>query len=329
MGFRSLRFDQIVTFILVLCSLVLLFKPKTVSTVSEPPQSISLVKAQDVPVVVSEIDIDDNLSASQSTGILPTTAVPMMASVSAQSVYVIDMSSHSVLLAKNPTTQVHPASTTKLMTALVAIEMYDLSQVIPFTATFPSEGTVIGFEVGEQLRVKDLLAALLISSANDAAVALADNYPLGYYGFVAAMNQKAESLHLDATHFSNPAGLDAAEQQSSARDLAVLAEAVLKEPLLAEYVATAKTTITDTSGSKSHLLINTNQLLTALPGVKGLKTGTTPLAGQVLVTLYENDGRSYLIVVLGSQDRYLDTQVIISWLRSHYTWLDVNSGTLN
>lgn len=255
---------------------------------------------------------------------LPSTASPSQftATFSAQAVVAIDVDSASILLDKNSHQKLAPASTTKIMTALVAVDTFSLDQVIAVKKDPGNIGHIIGFKLGEQFTVHDMLKALLINSGNDAAEILAQNHPQGRAAFIQAMNAKAQQLHLSESSFVNPSGLDAAAHYSSAFDLSLLARELMKNEYLRTLVGTTQAAISDQTGKSSYQFYNTNQLLGVEPGVVGVKTGTTELAGEDLITQVERDGRHIIIVVLKSQNRYRDTRQIISWLFSHYQWLD-------
>lgn len=240
-------------------------------------------------------------------------------SVSAKNAFILDLGSKLVLLSKDADAQIYPASTTKMMTALVVHDNFDLSQVVTVRHEF-KEGSKVGFKVGEQVTVEKLLYALLVQSGNDAAEILAESFPGGRPAFVEAMNQKAQQLHLYHTHFKNPTGLDEAGHYSSAADLVRLGSTLETYPELARIVSTENAVITSSSSSSAHVLSNVNALLGKVPGVIGIKTGFTDLAGQSLVTLVSRDNHLVMIAVLGSADRFLDTESLINWVYSNYTW---------
>ena len=199
-------------------------------------------------------------------------------------------------------------------------ENYYLDQELVVKDEYLTEGNTVGFLSGETLTVENLLKALLIQSANDAAFILANNYPEGYSAFVAKMNQLASQLNLNNTYFTNPAGLDGEYHQSTARDIAILTKAVMSDEFLKQIVATKQTVISDQKLLYQHHLYTTNALLTTRNDVVGVKTGTTQAAGEALVTQVERDGRKIVLVVLTSQDRYQDTNLIIDWIFAHYSW---------
>jgi len=239
--------------------------------------------------------------------------------LSAKSVVVLDADSMAILYEKNPDERLRPASTTKIMTALVALDYYSLDQVLT-VGDFKVEGSVVGLKPGEKITVKNLLYGLLVSSGNDAAEVLGQNYPGGMASFVASMNEKARKLNLTGTHFTNSIGLDEAEHYSTAKDLARLSVAALKNSLFAQIVSTPEIAMTDISGEMVHKLKNTNELIGQVDGVKGIKTGWTEEAGECLVTLEERANQRIIIVLLGSHDRFGETKKIIDWVFANFTW---------
>ena len=233
--------------------------------------------------------------------------------VSARNIFIMDRPSKSVLLAQNADQQIFPASTTKMMTALVALDHFQLAETITVTQAYKI-GQVVGFKPGESLTVEQLLYALLVQSGNDAAEILAENFPGGRSAFVAAMNQKARDIHLTNTHFVNPTGVDEAGLYSTAADLARLADVALRQPTFAKIVATENAVIS------THVLTNVNQLLGKIPGVLGVKTGYTEGAGQALVTLVQRNDHPVILAVLESKDRFADSAALIDWVYSNWRW---------
>lgn len=241
--------------------------------------------------------------------------------LSAQSVVAIDLGSGSVLYQHQPHLRSLPASTTKIMTAVVALEEYQLDAPVTVTNADRAIGQKTELIQGETLTVRDLLYALLLDSGNDAAVTLAQHHPQGYFGFISAMNSTARRLGLTGTHFENASGIDSDQHFTTARDLAILTQYALTLPEFKTIVATKTHTITSTDGRFTHYLTNLNQLLGTVQGVVGVKTGWTETAGECLVTLIERDNRQILIVVLGSLDRFGESKSLIDWIFSTYVWL--------
>src|SRR3989344_5492786 len=239
--------------------------------------------------------------------------------VNARHIFIMDRESKTVLWEKGSKDTIFPASTTKMMTALVALDAYELDRQIEVTREYPL-GQYVGFKQGDRLTVDQLLYALLIQSGNDAAEILAENYSGGRPAFIAAMNQKAQDLKLFKTHFVNPSGLDEYGQQSSAVDLARLADAAMQKHEFAKIVAMENAVIT-TEGRDQYIVKNVNELLGKVPGVLGVKTGYTVGAGQSLVTLVNRDSHEVILSVLGSDDRFSDTKTLIDWVYENFTWV--------
>jgi len=195
-----------------------------------------------------------------------------------------------------------PASLTKLMTALLVLERGGLDELVVVSRGASREtGTRIGLKAGENLRVRDLLAAMVIRSANDACRALADHVSTA---FVFRMNQRAEKLGLRNTRFADPCGHDRAGQYSTAADLARLAERVMQHQEYLRLARLPRLSIATLDGGRRIAFHNTNALIGRYDGALGLKTGYTERAGNCLVALAERDGVRVLAVLLNSPDRW-------------------------
>jgi len=242
--------------------------------------------------------------------------------LSAQSVMAVDLVSGVTLYEKDPNKALLPASTTKIITALVAIDTYELNQVLK-VGRISVEGQKMGLVTGEEIKFVDLLNGLLIYSANDAAEVLAQNHPGGRDLFIGLMNKKVKNLGLNNTHFGNPTGLDNGAQYSTTRDLIVVSKYAMKNPIFAEIVGTKEKTVKSIDGRISHKLVNVNRLLGEVPGVLGVKTGWTENARENLVTYVERDQRKIMTVVLGSSDRFGETKELIEWIYQNYIWTEV------
>jgi len=241
-------------------------------------------------------------------------------SLTAESIVVQDVHGKSLLYQKNPDTVLFPASTTKIMTALVALDYYALDDILVVQNEDRAIGSTMKLVKGESISVENLLYGLLVDSGNDAALALADNYQNGYTGFVKAMNNKASELHLDHTVYKNPSGVESYGHVTTARDLAVLASIAVQNPVINRVMQTREITLTDLTGKISHSMVNTNELLGEIDGLKGLKTGWTEHAGECLVSYVERAGRGVIIVVLNSTDRFGETTKLIDWVFNHHSW---------
>lgn len=236
--------------------------------------------------------------------------------VSAEGVFITDLTSFTPLLEKNSKAKFFPASTAKIITALVVADVFQPADVITVKKAITKEEKpdwqLMGLVTGERITVENLLYGILVHSANDAAMILAQQY--GYDRFIAKMNQKAAELHMGNTHFSNPDGIDEQGQLTSPYDLALAARALLKNPYLAKFVSTKEITISDVDYTHFHKLSNVNELLGEVSGIGGLKTGYTELAGENLVSFYKKNGHQYIIVVLKSLDRFEDTKQLTKWI---------------
>ncbi|MCX6793597.1 MAG: D-alanyl-D-alanine carboxypeptidase [Candidatus Gottesmanbacteria bacterium] len=239
--------------------------------------------------------------------------------VSATGVVVLDIDSGVYLYKRNETIELSPASTTKLLTALVAIDNYNLDDVVTIKR-MNIDGQSMGLVPGEQITVENLLYGALIYSGNDAAWALSEYYPGGEPKFVEAMNEKAKELHLIHSTFTNPVGYDDLSHKMTPLDLALLGEAALDNKTIAKMVAIPEITISDVTHTYFHQLKNVNELLGKIPGVGGIKTGWTEEAGENLITLVERSGHRVITVVLHSQNRFGDTSKLIDWIFGNYQW---------
>jgi len=239
--------------------------------------------------------------------------------ISAKAFFVFDPVSKVVLAAKNENMKLSPASTTKIMTALVSLENYQPNQILT-VPDFKVVGQKAKLVSGEMMTSQNLIMALLIASANDAGEVLAMSFPGGRTAFVEQMNEKAKSLFLQNTHFANPTGIDEENHYSTALDLARLADYALANQTFSQIVSSPKVTVDSVDGRTTHLLSNINELLGQVPGVRGVKTGWTDGAGECLVTFVERDGRKMISVVLGSEDRFGETKEIIDWVFGNFVW---------
>ncbi len=239
--------------------------------------------------------------------------------ITATGVVVLDIDSGVFLYKRNENVELSPASTTKLLTALVVIDNYTLDDVVTIKQ-MATNGQSMGLVLGEKITIENLLYGALIYSGNDAAWALADYYPGGVPKFVEAMNDKARELHLTHSFFTNPVGYDDPNHKMTPVDLALLGEAALNNKTIAKMVAIPEITISDVTHTYFHQLKNVNQLLGKIPGVGGIKTGWTEGAGENLITLVERNGHRVITVVLHSQDRFGDTSMLIDWVFGNYQW---------
>ena len=258
------------------------------------------------------------------TLIVPYTSVqaaemPSPPELSAQSAILIEAESGASILEKNPSIRLPMASTTKIMTALVALELASPDTVITVNSSaIGIEGSSIYLVEGEQLTLEELLYALLLESANDAAIAIAIGVCGSVEQFCERMNQKALQLGLCDTHFTNPHGLDDAEHYTTAHDLAQIARAALQNELIATIVATRKTTIPHAGEDGVRLLVNHNKLLRLCEDCIGVKTGYTSQSGRCLVSAAERNGVTVIAVTLNAPNDWNDHQALFEYGFSCY-----------
>lgn len=291
--------------------IALIWKIVDTKLIFHPPQYQSVLLLPDKDLPVWEASDLAQLSESEAA---------LSAQLTAQAYLVMDIESRTILVSKNALVPLPPASTTKLMTALTALDLYDLDEVVEVSSKAAEENNGGGLFPHERLTVRDLLVGLLVSSANDSAYALAEHADGGETQFVARMNELARILHLDKTFYSNPSGYDDPPNLTTARDLAVLSLQVMQYPQLMDWLGKESIAVYNLEGNIRHFLFTTNELLGKNPDIIAGKTGTTSLAGEVLMSVVKYQNRLLLIIVMGSTDRYADTQVLLNWLRYNLVW---------
>ena len=243
---------------------------------------------------------------------LATHGQPSLA-IHAQAAYLVDLDARQVLWQRDPESSRAPASLTKLITAMVAVDdAGSLDRVVEVspeaTQVTPS---LMGLSAGERLTVRELLYGLFLDSGNDAAEALASGI-VPRDRFIRQMNQKAKSVGLTASHFVTPSGLDAPGHGMSAHDLAHTAAYLdTYYPDLAAIAATKKIDIPATPMHKAFHPYNLNRLLSSYPGATGLKTGLTNNAGGCILATATRDGRHLIAVVLNDTGRSTDDAIVL------------------
>ncbi len=240
--------------------------------------------------------------------ILNTSAVEL----SAKAAVLMDAESGEIIFEKNADMRLPMASTTKIMTAVVALERADLDEKVKISpAAVGVEGSSIYLCADEILTVRELLYALLLSSANDAATALAIHIGGGIGGFADMMNEFAAKLELNNSHFDNPHGLDSPGHYTTARDLAKLTAYALKNEEFKTIVSTYKIYIPFCGKKDGRLLVNHNKLLKSYDGVIGVKTGFTKKSGRCLVSAAQRDGACFIVVTLNAPDDWNDHRKLL------------------
>ncbi|MEW6547487.1 MAG: D-alanyl-D-alanine carboxypeptidase family protein [Bacillota bacterium] len=227
----------------------------------------------------------------------------------------------AVLYARRASEKRDPASLTKIMTAIVALERGSLPEPVRVSATAAwMPGSVIGLREGEEYTLRDLLYGLLLESGNDAAVAIAEHVAGSEQEFARLMTEKARQIGALSTQFRNPHGLTEPGHYSTAYDLALITRYAMTLPLFADMVATVQRQVSDLGdASAAGTLHNTNRLLGVYPGMEGGKTGTTAAAGACLITSALRDGMRLISVVLDAGDRWEDTRRLLDWGFENFT----------
>ena len=248
------------------------------------------------------------------------TAEPYTLNLSAECAVLIDSDSREVLFEKNSKRQRGMASTTKIMTALVAAECGDVNRTVSVSEKAVGvEGSSIYLYAGEQFTLLELLYALMLRSANDAAAAIAIELGDSIEGFADMMNAKALSMGLENTHFTNPHGLYDKDHYTSAYDLALISSELLKNETLRTIVSTKKITIPFyESSDNTRLLVNHNKMLKLYDGAIGVKTGFTKATGRCLVSAAERDGLTLIAVTLNAPDDWNDHTKMLDFGFSQY-----------
>lgn len=232
----------------------------------------------------------------------------------AGAVAVIDWRTGELLYARNAYQRRDPASTTKVLTALLAVErgrLDDLVRVSRRAARTP--GSSMRLKEGDVYSLHDLLHGLLIRSGNDAAAAIAEHLSGSVEEFAKVMTQRAKELGAQNSHFANPHGLTHPQHFTTAYDLAIITRAALNHPTLRAIVAKGAVPITYEQLGREETLYNTNKLLGRLPGADGVKTGTTSAAGPCLIASATRDDQKLIAVVLHAGNRWREAAELLEW----------------
>lgn len=250
---------------------------------------------------------------------IPTIKSSYSPNLSAQNYVLIDTDTNTILLSKNKDQKIYPASITKLATALTALNIYPLDEIITVKEPY-LEGQIMELQLGEKISVRSLVTALLVFSANDSAFNLASHYLKNTDAFVGQMNELSQKYNLKNTNFTNFDGLHNSDHYSSVYSLSQLGRLAMKNSIIRETVKLKNVTVTDTSGKIVHNLVSTDELLNVVPEIEGFKTGWTPEAGQCFLGLINIRGHYLISVVAQSQDRFSDTKLLIDWAKANISW---------
>jgi len=234
--------------------------------------------------------------------------------IAAEAAIVVDLDTGLELWSKNADTRMYPASLTKMMTGLLAVESGRLDQVFTASKVAAQTGeSSIGLQPGEPLTLEQVLEGSLIKSANDATVMVAESVAGSVPAFVAMMNERARAMGLPGTHFTNPHGLHNAEHVSTAADLAQIARAAMLNDTFARIVGTRETVIPWRGKPWMRKLVNRNRLLLRWDQCDRVKTGYTRQAGRCLAASATLDGWRLICVVLKCRDSWSDAQTLLEW----------------
>lgn len=241
---------------------------------------------------------------------------PPVISARAYGIYELKDGDYREVTSKNPQTILPMASVTKVMTAIIALEEYDLDKPVAIPAKCVGlNGSSVGFRANDVFTLQDLLYGLLVKSGADAACAIAniDNEA----DFIVKMNEHAQAMGMEQTKFTNAIGFDNSDAHvSDINDLKILVTHALKYSTFRKIVGTGEYTLVSKSSGAPYRIRNTNELLFSIPGTVGIKTGYTDSAGECLTYLYQNKDQEILIVILGSADRFGDTSKLLEWAKT-------------
>ncbi|HWR41413.1 MAG TPA: D-alanyl-D-alanine carboxypeptidase family protein [Patescibacteria group bacterium] len=242
-------------------------------------------------------------------------AAPAAPLVGAESACLMMAGSHRVIYGKKQDSIMYPASTTKIVTLLTALEKGKLDDVVTVSARAANtEGSSLDLSTGDQLTLRDLLYGMMMVSGNDAAEAVAEHVGGSASRFVDEMNQEAEKLGASRTHFSNPHGLpDPVNHFTTAYDMALITEGGFKNPEFARVVATRGQQIRLRNQGGSRYVENINRLLSSYPGANGVKTGFTNAAGYCLVASAKRNNVQLIAVIFNSDQRWEDASRLLDY----------------
>lgn len=239
--------------------------------------------------------------------------------ISATSAVVMEAGSGRVIYAKNPEAKMPMASTTKIMTALVAIERGNLDDIVTVSDNaFGEPGSSIFLGRGEKVILRDLLYGLMLQSGNDAAVAIAEHIGGSVEGFAALMNEKAAEIGAKNTHFMNPHGLHDPQHYTTAYDLALITSYAMHNPVFAQIVSTKYMRIPWEGREYNRVLKNKNKILWQYEGGNGVKTGYTDDAGKCLVSAAKRNGMQLVCVVLKCPGMFPDSMSLLDYCFANY-----------
>lgn len=246
--------------------------------------------------------------------------------ISAQNAIMIEANSGEVLYEKNAEGKAYPASITKIMTALLAIENGTLDKKVKVSENASGvEGSSIYLEPGEKISLRDLVYGLMLRSGNDAAIAISEEIGGSTSNFVIMMNKRARELGAFNTHFTNPNGLHDPDHYTTAKDMALIAMAAMKNADFKEVAAT-KSWVTERGEGKYNYFYNKNKVVYQYTGGTGIKIGYTKAAGRTLVASSQRNGMELICVVMNAPDWFQDTYKLMDYAYSQYETAKITTG---
>lgn len=237
--------------------------------------------------------------------------------ISAASYILVNPSTGQIIQAHDEHVRRAPASLVKIVTALVALQRGRQDQTIEIQSSDLRVYSATHLQIDEELSLRQLLFMLLISSDNAAAMAIARALGGDVQTYVGWMNDLVAKWGLENTHFANPHGLDHEDSYSTAYDSALIAWQAMRNPVFADIVGRAEAI------AEFRVLESTNELLSSYPGTIGVKTGTTDLAGECLISMVDRPQGRALLVVMGSDDRFRDSRLMLDYFYANFAELDV------
>lgn len=294
------------TIIKVICSILLIMQSYSIC-------SASVLFEEDSEEMEDEIIITEDREIND----VDNSLVLDKLRVNARNAIAIDGTTRQILYEQNCYEVVPMASTTKILTALVALNEGDLDRELTVTKNAASiRGSKVGYKAGETIKLRELLYGLMLKSGNDAAITIAEGLGGSIENFSKIMNHYATSLGLTTSHFETPHGLDSQKHYSSAYDLAILTAKAMENDTFKEICG--EKLITQDKYNFTREYQNINKILWKIPDANGVKTGYTGGAGKCLVSSVKHEGRNIIIVVLNCSDRWNVTEKIFNYVCTNY-----------
>lgn len=324
------RFMLVISIFIIL----LLVSPMIVNAIVNNNHSVTLISSGSGSAITANTSVNGQAgtgSSSSNSGtlaIIPTDTDHPAPPVFATSAYLLDADTGVTLYAHNPFMHLPMLSTTKLMTALLAIEKGNPKQEITINSAISNDinqlaadSSVMGIKKGETYTLRELLYGMFLMSGNDAATAVADAIGGSLPRFVSMMNQRAAQLGLHDTHYMNPHGLLEDGHYSSAHDLAILGMVVMKNPLLHQISGTKQYTLPKTAQHAEHVMFNGNQFLWWYPGVDGGKPGWDGGSNFIQVVSVTRNGHHLIGVTMHTNDWWTDMRDLMNWGFDNFQWV--------